>query len=468
MFTLLVAIGGIRYPKLGLLVLPVMVGLSLAAFFKGRYWCGNICAHGSLFDSVVIKVSLNKKIPKLFKTKWLYIPFFLLFSYKIITGLIKVSEIYGSASYFDRIGFLFVSSYIMVTIVGGLIGVIFAPRTWCNFCPMGIIQKLSYRLGKKIGVTKHTDEKITIASPSMCHVCGKCERVCPMQLAPYRDFEPNHQFEHDNCIKCATCVYNCPAHILTLSNEHTANYIKENVNLVGYENRQRIISKIVNIKEMPSDIIEYTFKFISPEIVKYKAGQFVLVQIKKDPEMFRAYTISSYNKDNTELSVTIKKASNGYGTNFIFDNFKEGDEITLEGPMGRDLLVDEKAEKVLLVGGGIGITPFIPIITDLVNNRNNVTDIKLLYGANKESEFIYSEEFDKLNSENDQFELRKVAAFDDDWTGRKGFVTDHLEDIDDIRDYKIYMCGPPPMVKATIKKLESLGVTKENIKYESA
>ena len=71
-------------------------------------------------------------------------------------------------------------------------------------------------------------------------------------------------------------------------------------------------------------------------------------------------------------------------------------------------------------------------------------------------------------NENDKFELRKVAAFDDEWRGRKGFVTDHLDDIEDILEYKIYMCGPPPMVNATVNKLVSLGVDKENIKYESA
>lgn len=466
-FTFAVAIGGLWYPKIGLLVLPVMVGLILASFFKGRYWCGNICAHGSLFDSLLIKFSRNKSIPQFFKSKFLYLPFFILFAFKIGRGMVRVSALYGTASYFDRIGFIFVSSYIMVTIVGGIVGLLFAPRTWCNFCPMGVLQKTSYILGKKIGVTKITDEKITIASPEMCHLCGKCERVCPMQLAPYRDFEPNHQFENENCIKCSTCVYNCPAHILTLSNTHTANYIKDNVNLVGYENRQRIEALIYKIKDMPNDIIEYTFKFVSPKVVDYNAGQFILVQINNSPEMFRAYSISSYNVDGTSLSITIKKVANGYGTNHIFDNFQVGDKITLEGPLGRDLLVDKSAEKVLLIGGGIGITPFVPIVTDLIKNSSNVTDIKLLYGANKENEFIYNDEFSQLE-ENSKFDFRKVAAFDDDWKGRKGFVTDHMEDIEDIADYKVYMCGPPPMVNASIKKLESLGVKKQNIKYESA
>ena len=47
-------------------------------------------------------------------------------------------------------------------------------------------------------------------------------------------------------------------------------------------------------------------------------------------------------------------------------------------------------------------------------------------------------------------------------------VSTSRELIVDITDYKIYMCSPPPMVNASIRKLESLGVKKENIKYESA
>ncbi|OQY35640.1 MAG: hypothetical protein B6241_00160 [Spirochaetaceae bacterium 4572_59] len=35
-----------------MLVIPVMIGLILVFFYKGRYWCGNICAHGSLWDSL--------------------------------------------------------------------------------------------------------------------------------------------------------------------------------------------------------------------------------------------------------------------------------------------------------------------------------------------------------------------------------------------------------------------------------
>jgi ferredoxin-NADP reductase len=73
--------------------------------------------------------------------------------------------------------------------------------------------------------------------------------------------------------------------------------------------------------------------------------------------MFRAYSISSYDHDNTRVSVTIKNVPNGYGTEIIYSSFKEGDPVVLEGPMGHELRVDPHAEQVLLIGGGIGITP---------------------------------------------------------------------------------------------------------------
>ncbi|GAA0179534.1 hypothetical protein SH2C18_23850 [Clostridium sediminicola] len=466
-FTLAVAIGGLWYPRLGLLVIPVMIGLMLYSFFKGRFWCGNICAHGSLFDSLLMPISRNKKIPKFFKSKALGIVFFILFSYKLISKFIKVAALYGTASYFDKIGMIFVSSYLMVTIVGGLLAITVSPRTWCNFCPMGFLQKMSYKLGKKAGVTKITDEKITASKTEMCHKCGKCARVCPMQLTPYTQFSDKNQFDHEACIRCSTCVENCPAGILTLTNETTACVMEENIDIKGYENRQKIQSRIENIRNLKDDTIEYTFKFIKPEKVDYEAGQFILVKIQDNPEMYRAYSISSYNEDGTSVSVTIKKMSHGYGTNMIFENFKVGDLVQLEGPMGRELVVDKENEKILLVGGGIGITPFIPIVTDLIENENNVKDVKLIYGANYENDFIYLDEFEKLSDGSDKFELVQVVAFDDKWKGEKGFVTDYMKKLD-LDGYKIYMCGPKPMINASMKTLKDLDVNKKNIYYESA
>lgn len=467
LFTFLVAIGGLWVPKLGLLVIPVMIGLILFSFYKGRYWCGNICAHGSLFDSLIYPISRNKKIPKLFKSKVLGIVFLGLFSYKLISKLIKVSAIYGSSSFLDKLGLIFVSSYLMVAIVGSFFAIIYSPRVWCNFCPMGTIQMITYKIGKKLGVTKVTDEKVTVTKSEMCHKCGKCSRVCPMQLMPYKEFSLQNQVDNEGCIRCSTCVENCPAGILTINNLSTAQLLNRKVSIKGYEDRVKIKAKLDNIIKLKEDTTEYTFKLLEPISINYKPGQFILVKIQDNPEMFRAYSISSYDDINNKVSVTIKRVKDGYGTDIISKDFKKGDLIELEGPMGNELVVDKKEEKVLLVAGGIGITPFVPIINDLLQESGNIKEFKLIYGVNNENEFLYENIFSDYENKSNKFEFIKVVAFDENWKGKKGFVTDVMKDMD-LDNYKIYMCGPKPMINATLDMLHEANIDNKKVSYESA
>ncbi len=76
LITVLIAIGGLWQPKLGLLVLFIMSGLMITSFFTGRYWCGNICPHGSLFDKILLPISKNRFIPPFLKSRPMIIGFF--------------------------------------------------------------------------------------------------------------------------------------------------------------------------------------------------------------------------------------------------------------------------------------------------------------------------------------------------------------------------------------------------------
>lgn len=221
-FTLLVAFGGLWYPRLGLLVFGVIFSLTAISLFKGRYWCGNYCAHGSLFDQLLLPLSRNRKIPPFFKSRFTQVAILSWFMYNLTSRFIRVAGLWGELHFWDRLGFVFVGSYLMVTVVGGTLGIIFTPRSWCQFCPMGTMQVLMYKLGKLLGLTKRRDERITVAAIEQCRKCGKCARVCPMQLVPYTEFTPERQFAHEDCIRCVTCVKHCPADILALSTTDVA------------------------------------------------------------------------------------------------------------------------------------------------------------------------------------------------------------------------------------------------------
>ena len=131
LFTLLVAIGGLIQPKLGLLVILIMAGLMITAFFRGRYWCGNFCPHGSLFD-LLLPVSRNIEIPKFLKSKYFVIGFFALFMFNFSRRILNAFNQWGTYDFFDKLGFVFVSTYLMVMVVGGAVALLITPRTWCQ------------------------------------------------------------------------------------------------------------------------------------------------------------------------------------------------------------------------------------------------------------------------------------------------------------------------------------------------
>ncbi|MGI6678981.1 MAG: 4Fe-4S binding protein [Dehalobacterium sp.] len=218
-FTLLVAVGGLWEPKLGLFVFLIMASLLVSAFFNGRYWCGNVCPHGSLFDNLLLPLSRNRQIPHVLKSKWFIGGFFIFFMFNFTRKLLQAFSFWGNYDFLDKLGFVMVGTYLVVLIIGGTLALLVTPRTWCQFCPMGTMQKGSHALGKSLGVAKKTEKKIAISDQEKCRQCGKCSRVCPFQLTPYLEFAPHNQFDNINCIKCGTCVNNCPAKILSLEKE---------------------------------------------------------------------------------------------------------------------------------------------------------------------------------------------------------------------------------------------------------
>lgn len=223
-FTLLVGIGGLYIPKLGLLVLPIIISLIIMSFFNGRYWCGNFCPHGSLFDSLFVPFSRNSKLYSFLRYKITLILFTGFFMANLIRKILNSVSFFQDNSFLDKLGYVFVTTYLSVIVMGGILSIINTGRAWCQICPMGFMEKVSYKLGNLMKANKKTDKLITISNIDACVKCGKCEKVCPMQISPYSEFNENSQFTSTNCIKCLTCVVNCPINLLSLETK-----IEENV-----------------------------------------------------------------------------------------------------------------------------------------------------------------------------------------------------------------------------------------------
>lgn len=184
---LIVSIGGLFYPKLGFFLLVVFASLMIIAPFRGRWFCGNLCPRGSFVDFWLSPLSRKIKIPAQFRSMKLRAIIFVLLMGFMIYRIIQTDGVV------DRVGMVFVTLCIATTTIAILFGAIIAPRAWCSFCPMGTLQRAMGGQKYRLKVDK-----------TLCIDCGKCKKVCPMQLSA------NEIFDSPDCIKCARCVEACP------------------------------------------------------------------------------------------------------------------------------------------------------------------------------------------------------------------------------------------------------------------
>ena len=215
LFILLVALGGLFLPKLGLLLIPVMLTLMILGFTRGKLWCGHYCPHGSLFDVILPPLSRHRPLPVPLRSPVLagvlLLWFMVMLGYRISVAF----NSWGDADFLDRLGWVFVLNYLVVTLVGTALALVIKPRAWCMICPMGGFQRLLYQLGARLGLNRNSDVRLTPSDTAACRQCRLCDQACPLELEPYDGVVQGKGFAHDLCIRCRRCSLKCPAQVLT-------------------------------------------------------------------------------------------------------------------------------------------------------------------------------------------------------------------------------------------------------------
>ena len=122
----------------------------------------------------------------------------------------------------------------------------------------------------------------------------------------------------------------------------------------------------------------------------------------------------------------------------------EGQTLDVLTGLGNGYDTAVSGEKVLLLGGGVGVPPLYKLAKELISEGKTVS---VILGFNTQSEVFYENEFKELGA------TVFVTTADGSY-GIKGFVTDAMEQI----DYTyFYTCGPEPMLKAVYKATKTSG-----------
>ncbi|MBN6360817.1 NADH:ubiquinone reductase (Na(+)-transporting) subunit F [Providencia huaxiensis] len=231
--------------------------------------------------------------------------------------------------------------------------------------------------------------------------------------------------------------------------------------------------------ECPEHVVKYE-DFDVPEEYREDWDKFNLfryVSEVKEPTV-RAYSMANYPEEHGIIMLNVRIATPpprnpdvppGIMSSYIW-SLKPGDKVTISGPFGEFFAKETEAEMVF-IGGGAGMAPMRSHIFDQLRRLDSKRKISFWYGARSVREMFYTEDFDQLAAEHENFTWN-VALSDpmpeDNWNGYTGFIhnvlyENYLKDHPAPEDCEFYMCGPPMMNAAVIKMLKDLGVEDENI-----
>lgn len=197
---LLYLVVGYFYHVIGFLAIICMIAPVAFAVRKGRWWCGNACPRGSLYDKVLARYSPHKPIPSFVRTRG-FRTFMVAFIFTVF-GI----QMYHAWGDWNAMGRVFWTIILVTTIVGVALSFIYAPRTWCSFCPMGT---LSSWVTPKRGSLPENYQRVFVGERCTTR-CKLCSAVCPMQLKPYESRNDMDGLFHPDCIKCGSCTMGCP------------------------------------------------------------------------------------------------------------------------------------------------------------------------------------------------------------------------------------------------------------------
>ena len=193
------------------------------------------------------------------------------------------------------------------------------------------------------------------------------------------------------------------------------------------QGKYRIIKKSAIARETYSFIIE------CPEVAETaQPGQFV--HIRADGfTLRRPISICGIDKDKGTLRIVFE--IRGEGTSAI-SRLNEGSLIDMLAPLGHGFTVYPDFNKVILIGGGIGTPPMLPL-AEIYGKKATV-----ITGFRSANAVILQEDFKKTGAET-------ILCTDDGSLGIHGFVTEPFEALVNMGDVDaVYACGPMPMLKS--------------------
>lgn len=236
----------------------------------------------------------------------------------------------------------------------------------------------------------------------------------------------------------------------------------------------------VDQKVKESDVITsfYLVAEDGKDIADFTPGQYISIKMNIEGEKnthIRQYSLSDApGKGHYRISVkkeVSKENPDGMVSNYLHEVVNVGDILMISAPAGDFVLDMEKDSPVVLLSGGVGLTPMVSMLITLVEKQPE-RDVTFIHAAVNGKVHALRDEVAEVSEK----ENVKTFVFYDSPTEEdrqkehfdiEGYLTkDWLNENIDVKLADFYFCGPVPFMKMVFQSLKALGVSEERIHFE--
>jgi glycine betaine catabolism B len=239
--------------------------------------------------------------------------------------------------------------------------------------------------------------------------------------------------------------------------------------------------RCVRITDETHDVKTFTFVAEPAVLFDYKPGQFVTLALEiNGEEVLRSYSISSTPSRPHTLEITVKRVGSlpdssdtppGLVSNWLHDHLNVGDQVKLNGPMGKFTCLPNPAQKLLFISAGSGITPMMSMSRWLADT-SAASDIVFFHCARTPRDIIFRQELEMMATRLPNFRLAMSTTRPDLghlWFGFTGRLNESMLKAiaPDFQERTVYVCGPETFMQGAKAILETLELPMKNYHEES-
>ena len=209
------------------------------------------------------------------------------------------------------------------------------------------------------------------------------------------------------------------------------------------------------------------------QLAYFRAGQYISVALDMNGiTADKPYSLRSNPKDamgtaNNSYTLTIKHVNGGQGSEYILDNWKEGTEAVVSGPLG-DFYYESirDAKNVVALAGGSGITPFYSMASAIADGIEDF-NLTIIYGSRNKDNILLKDELDAVEKRAaGKVKVVHVLSDEEAEGFEHGFITADIIKKYASGDYSIFVCGPKAMYRFVQGEIFKLDIPERRVRFE--